>query len=476
MTASEKSQLLDDEEEAPKSVKIPVTGFIIGIIVFVHMASFTILLFDLSQYTYSVYKDKEFPNATLNQSDKSLCETNTSSKEFQMEQTIQSDTARWTVYISISGGIPAIFSAPLISSLSDRFGRKKTLLVPLFGSLVKSGLCFLNIFMNYNVNFFIIYLFIEGCTGGWVSSVAICSSGFADITKAGKQRSFAFAILGLGVGVGFLAGTLLSGYLIEAFGFNSPVIASGAMVLIGILLTLFVLKEPLKDENRVSSVHPLRQIKESLDLYIHGNKDPNYGRRWQYIILISAFNLLSMAALGKTNVEILYQIGSPFCWNPIKISNFGTIRSVIQEFVGVVSIRLMQCFMSDDFIAVIGTLSAIGYFVMEALSKTSFDLYMVPVVGCLGIIEITMIRSIMSRLTPPDKQGSMFGGIALFENVCFMVGSVAGGAIYSETVSFLPGFAFWVMAGFNLIALFLLIIFYIGAKRINIHYKEINIT
>lgn len=376
MAASEKSQLLDDEEEAPKSVKIPVTGFIIGIIVFVHMASFTILLFDLSQYTYSVYKDKEFPNATLNQSAKSLCETNTSSKEFQMEQTIQSDTARWTVYISISGGIPAIFSAPLISSLSDRFGRKKTLLVPLFGSLVKSGLCFLNIFMNYNVNFFIIYLFIEGCTGGWVSSVAICSSGFADITKAGKQRSFAFAILGLGVGVGFLAGTLLSGYLIEAFGFNSPVIASGAMVLIGILLTLFVLKEPLKDENRVSSVHPLRQIKESLDLYIHGNKDPNYGRRWQYIILISAFNLLSMAALGKTNVEILYQIGSPFCWNPIKISNFGTIRSVIQEFVGVVSIRLMQCFMSDDFIAVIGTLSAIGYFVMEALSKTSFDLYM----------------------------------------------------------------------------------------------------
>lgn len=32
----------------------------------------------------------------------------------------------------------------------------------------------------------------------------------------------------------------------------------------------------------------------------------------------------------------------------------------------------------------------------------------VPVVGCLGIIEITMIRSIMSRLTPPDKQGKFF--------------------------------------------------------------------
>ena len=35
----------------------------------------------------------------------------------------------------------------------------------------------------------------------------------------------------------------------------------------------------------------------------------------------------------------------------------------------------------------------------------------VPVVGCLGIIEITMIRSIMSRLTPPDKQGKYPYGI-----------------------------------------------------------------
>lgn len=73
MDQGEKSPLLEDEEGAPKSVKIPVTGFVIGIIVFVHMASFTILVFDLSQYTYSVYKDKELPNATLNQSGKSLC-------------------------------------------------------------------------------------------------------------------------------------------------------------------------------------------------------------------------------------------------------------------------------------------------------------------------------------------------------------------------------------------------------------------
>lgn len=66
------------------------------------------------------------------------------------------------------------------------------------------------------------------------------------------------------------------------------------------------------------------------------------------------------------------------------------------------------------------------------------------------------VTSTIQIIVFPFPQGSMFGGIALFENICFMVGSVAGGAIYSETVAFLPGFAFWVMAGYNVIALFLL--------------------
>lgn len=44
----------------------------------------------------------------------------------------------------------------------------------------------MNIIMNYDVNFFIIYFFIEGCIGGWVFFVVICFLGFVDIMKVGK--------------------------------------------------------------------------------------------------------------------------------------------------------------------------------------------------------------------------------------------------------------------------------------------------
>lgn len=53
--------------------------------------------------------------------------------------------------------------------------------------------------------------------------------------------------------------------------------------------------------------------------------------------------------------------------------------------------------------------------------------------------------------------GTLFGSIAIVENICNLVGSVLGGAIYSATVSYYRGMAYLVLAGFMLIALILLL-------------------
>lgn len=63
----------------------------------------------------------------------------------------------------------------------------------------------------------------------------------------------------------------------------------------------------------------------------------------------------------------------------------------------------------------------------------------------------------MSKMTPIEKQGTLFGSIAIVENICNLVGSVLGGAIYSATVSYYRGMAYLVLAGFMLIALILLL-------------------
>ena len=52
--------------------------------------------------------------------------------------------------------------------------------------------------------------------------------------------------------------------------------------------------------------------------------------------------------------------------------------------------------------------------------------------------------------------GSIFGALAVMENICFLVGTVSAGAIYSATVTFYKGFVFFVMAGFIGVAMILL--------------------
>ncbi|KAK3093015.1 hypothetical protein FSP39_010055 [Pinctada imbricata] len=479
----EKKKLLHDSDKTPgdtlppaeeKKEGLPFSLYLVGAVAFVHMFSFVIVMFDLNQYGYEAFRKIDFPNATVNNTEqgKSACDAQTNTTEYQMEQTIQEDVSQWSVYTSLSSGIPAIVSASLVSAMSDRFGRKYCLLLPLIGNLVKNVLMSVAVEFDMNIQLFNVFLFIEGCTGSWVATVALSCSYIADVTN-GKNRSFGIAVLGLFVGTGFLVATLVSGYLIKWFGFAIPMIVAGGFDVLVMLLLIFGVKESLKEENKAKSVNPLKQLRAALDFYVTKEKPGSPGKRWKFIMYIAAFNLITFGTLGKTNVEIFYQLGLPFCWDSVDISNFGTVRSVVQEVFGLIMIKVFQCCMSDELIAVLGTVSAGAYFVMEGFATNTFQLYMVPVVGSLGIIEVSMIRSLISKMAPADKQGAVFASIAFFENICTMVGSVAGGAIYSATVGFFRGFAFFVMAGYNAIALLLLIVLYIASKREVTEYEEL---
>ena len=383
----EKRKLLVDSDNIPdddgfhekeeKKESLPLSLYLVGVVAFIHMFSFVIVMFVLNQYGYVAFQKMNFPNATVNNTEqgKSMCDTDTNSTEYKMEQTIQEDVSQWSVYTSLSSGLPAVISASLVSAMSDRFGRKYCLLIPLFGNLLKNAMMAVAVEFNMNIQLFNIFLFVEGCCGSWVATVALSCSYIADVTT-GKNRSFGIAVLGLFVGTGFLVATLVSGYFIKWFGFAIPIIVGGGFNIVAILALCCFVPESLKDENRAEGVNPLKQLRAALDFYITKEKPGSPGKRWKFIVYITAFNLITFGTLGKTNVEIFYQLGSPFCWDSVDISNFGTVRSVVQEVFGLIMIKIFQCCISDEFIAVIGTLSAGAYFVMEGFATNGFQLYM----------------------------------------------------------------------------------------------------
>lgn len=131
--------------------------------------------------------------------------------------------------------------APLIGSLSDRFGRRPVILISLFGS----GLDYLLIAYAPNLTWFVVGRIIAGITG---ANFAAGTAYIADISPP-EKRAANFGLIGAAFGIGFIIGPALGGWLGD-YGLKVPFIAAGALTLVNWLYGVFVLPESLAPENK----------------------------------------------------------------------------------------------------------------------------------------------------------------------------------------------------------------------------------
>ena len=366
-----------DIEAKGDGERLPRSLYFVGAIVFVQLFSDTLAMLDLNQYAYTEFKKIDHPYMNVNSVEESKYPYGryTNETELKTEEKVQEEVSLWSVYMSFASGLPTIISATLLPAMSDRYGRKHCLLIPLFGNFLKNAMTSIGIMLDLDMHLFHLFLFVDGLSGSWIAIIAICCSYIADITSV-KDKSLAMAILGFCIGTGILSATLVSGYFIECLGFAVPVVMSSGCNIFVIMLVLCCLSESLQDTARAKGVQPLSHLCDALDYFLLDRKSGSTERRWKFVIYITVFYLISIGSIGKINIEIFYQIGSPFYWTSTQISYFFTLRSVVQEVMGIVMIRIFQHYISDILIVTIGTISACGYFVIEGLASTSFQLYM----------------------------------------------------------------------------------------------------
>ncbi|KAH3862283.1 hypothetical protein DPMN_025249 [Dreissena polymorpha] len=164
------------------------------------------------------------------------------------------------------------------------------------------------------------------------------------------------------------------------------------------------------------------------------------GQRARYILLTLSFSFATLTSLNRSDIETLYFLGQPFCWGPSKIGLFMTACSAAQSIVGLGSLRLLQVCLSNPVIAIISTVSLTISYIIEGLAESTLVIYFVPISGIFSFLMVPMIRGMMSNITPADKQGAMFAGVAVFEVISSLVGSIAFNGVYSLTMTFMNGF------------------------------------
>jgi DHA1 family tetracycline resistance protein-like MFS transporter len=126
-----------------------------------------------------------------------------------------------------------LVAGPVLGQISDRIGRKPVLIFSQMGTFIG----FLVLAYAPSLAFVFLGRIVDGLTAG---NLSIAQAYIADVT-APKERSKAFAVIGIAFGIGFLIGPGASGFLAHRYGFHVPILCAAGLSFLSILGTTFLL-------------------------------------------------------------------------------------------------------------------------------------------------------------------------------------------------------------------------------------------
>ena len=205
-------------------------------------------------------------------------------------------------------------AAPILGSLSDRFGRRKIILTALAGSAID----YVIMGLAPSLAWMFIARIISGMTAG---ALATCNAYIADVTPP-EKRAQGFGIVGAAFGFGFAIGPAIGGYL-GGISLRLPFFAAAGCVGLNALYGAFVLPESLPPElrrpfswkraNPVGSLLALRRHRGVFDLAL------------MYFIFM----------FGQTIIQSIWVLYTDyrFSWGPSQIGYSLTVIGVMAIIV-----------------------------------------------------------------------------------------------------------------------------------------------
>lgn len=283
------------------------------------------------------------------------------------------------------------FFNPIFGNLSDKYGRKKIIVICLF----LNALGYV-IFAYSNSYFILIISRIIAGIGG--SSIGVAQAYIADVTTA-ENRSKGMGIIGAAFGLGFVFGPLIGGFL-SKFGYFITGLGSAFFSLSAFVVTIFLLPEP----PRTSSKGAIRSRKlfNTASLKLIYSKSDLFALMLLFFILTfsvaniyGTFALLGDKVYGFTDMQNGYMFGI-----------VGLSSAIVQGgLLGKIS----------KFISQLKLISAGAFFMMIGLALIPFGgsfigLAIIVVILSLGTgtLQPTLL-SLISEITSESEQGFTLG-------------------------------------------------------------------
>lgn len=331
--------------------------------------------------------------------------------------------------------------APVLGSLSDRFGRRAVIL----GSLLGSWLDYLLLAFAPSIPWFFLGRLIAGITG---ANYAAASAYIADVSPP-EKRAANFGLIGAAFGLGFIMGPALGGVL-GNIGLRVPFFAAAGLTLLNWLYGLFVLPESLpREQRRVFAWARANPVGSLLAL-----------KRFPIVLgLTATYFLFNLAHQVFPSTWVLYT-SHRYQWTPAQVGLSLALVGVMAALVqGGLARRIIPA-LGERRAIIVGLTNASVFMSAYGLATEGWMVYLIIIVGSLGSIAGPAIQSLIAHSVPMNEQGAVQGALSSLASLAGILGpplatGLFGYFVNPEALAHVPGAAFFMAAVFVLAGLML---------------------
>ncbi|WP_377156501.1 MFS transporter [Roseateles sp. UC29_93] len=309
--------------------------------------------------------------------------------------------------VAFAFGIANFFGSPILGGLSDRFGRRKVMLIGF------SGLA-LSFFVTALANALWMLVVVRLFSGAMQANAAVANAYVADITPS-ADRAKRFGMLGAAFGMGFILGPVMGG-LLGSIDLHLPFYVAGTLALLNWLYGFFVLPESLAPEHR----RPFEWRKANPVVALGRLRKLNGVGPLIYVIACSG-----LAQLVIQTSWVLYN-QHKFGWGPrengLSLFVVGLVAVVVQ---GVLLQPLMR-WLGARRLVLIGLTTSILTNLIWGLSTEAWMMVGAIFLNIAGVAAAPAMQSLISNAADARTQGETMGAVAAINSLMAVISPIAG--------------------------------------------------
>jgi DHA1 family tetracycline resistance protein-like MFS transporter len=324
---------------------------------------------------------------------------------------------RWQGVLIGAFTLCAFISAPLLGSLSDKYGRRKILFLSLFATVL--GYVFFA--LGIHGRSLPLLIFGRALSGLAAGNLSIVYSAIADVSDP-TAKAKNFGLVGAAFGLGFVLGPVFGAFLsndnwVSWFDFSTPYWFSAGLATVNLVLIYLFFPETLATPNRLAVISPFTGFFNLQKAF--GNES-----------LRSVFVVVFFGTLGFSFFVQYFQnyLSGKFQFTEQDIGYFFGVVGIWSVITQAGLLRVLVGRIAPERILLFSLLGTTVAFLILLLPTQGWMMYLlIPLVSIPSGLTTPNLASLVSNAAPADLQGETLGIQQSVQTMAQFVASVAGG-------------------------------------------------